>query len=114
MSPRNPSGNCYHHTKNLRRQDTHLQDFIGQNGMLRLLSFLDLGPYHDPEGQHISRVSDMREFTELMRRLTIPYYEEARRYWSKAEENNYFDGMNEVGIYMPDTLKGIIEQYGPI
>ena len=66
-SPRRPEGNCYHHTKRPGRSDNKLDFYVGRDGIPKLLSFLDLGPYHDPEGQHIPLVSDIREFAELMR-----------------------------------------------
>ncbi len=66
-SPRRPEGNCYHHTKRPGRSDNKLDFYVGRDGIPKLLSFLDLGPYHDPEGQHIPLVSDMGEFAELMR-----------------------------------------------
>ena len=46
-----------------------------------------------------------------MRRLTIPYYEEARLYWSRAEADGFFDGANEVWLYMPHNLEALIERY---
>ncbi len=112
-SPRRPGGgDCYHYTRHRHRRDINLDSFVGPAGMARLLSFLDVGPIHDPDAEHSPQVQNMREFAELMRRLTIPYYEEALRYWSRADADDYFGGANEVWIYLPDTLRTLIERYG--
>jgi len=71
-----------------------------------------MGPYLDPDGENVPRVSDLREFTELARRLFLPYYEEARLYWPLAVEDGYFLGVNEVSMYLPDTLKSLVSRYG--
>lgn len=79
--------------------------------MAELLRFVDVGEYHEPDfaGPH---VTDLREWTELVRRLSIPHYEEARLYWSRARSDGYFDGANEIIIYSEGFLKGMIEKYG--
>ena len=110
-SPRKPDGDCYLYTKHAGRNDLDLKGFVGPLGLVRLLSFIDVGPYHQREyGTH--RVDDLRGWTEVFRRLHLPYYEEARLHWYKALEDGYFDGCNEVWLYMPETLKTLIERYG--
>jgi hypothetical protein len=111
-SPLKPDGDCYHHTRHHHRRDMHLDLYVGPGGLAHLLPFLDLGRIHDPDEQHSPRVKNMREFVELMRRLTLPYYEEARVHWSTASEDGFFDSANEVWTYLPDTLKEIVERYG--
>lgn len=109
-SPRKPQ-HCYHHQHDARRHDLYLTQFLDGKGMARLLKFLDAGPYHEPD-YNGPRVADMREFVELMRRLTIPYYEEARLYWDRAERDGFFAGANEIWLYLPDNLETLIERYG--
>ena len=46
-----------------------------------------------------------------MRRMTVPYYEEARIYWDEAEADGFFADGNEYWIYQPITLKELIERY---
>lgn len=109
-SPRKERGCNYRHdTADL--MDGDLTDFIGPN-VAALYRFLDAGPYHDPKAKYLSAVRDLREYTEILRRLTLPYYEEARLSWSAAKNDGYFDGANEVWLYMPDTLKTLINRYG--
>ncbi len=92
--------------------DTDLVDVLGPNGLPKLYRFIDAGPMHDPKRTYVPEVRDLREFMEILRRLTIPYYEEARLYWNDAKHDNYFDGANEVWIYLPKNLKNLIKKYG--
>jgi hypothetical protein len=110
-SPRRPSGHCYHHDDISGRQDLPLKHFVGGEGSAHLLSFLDVGPYHE-EDYPGPRVRDIREFVELMRRLTIPYYEEARLYWGRAMDDGFFGGASEVAMYHTENMKIIVERYG--
>lgn len=79
--------------------------------MPNLLTFIDIGPHHDPDGTYVQRV-DKRSFAELARRLTIPYYEEARLYWPQAQEDGLFDGANELTMYTNDFCMNLIKKYG--
>jgi hypothetical protein len=119
-SPRKPPGvsradpdyaNCYRYTREPYRQDMHLNHFLGADGLPGVLAFLDVGPHHQREYKG-PEVRDVREWTELFRRLFLPYYEEARLHWSVAEGDGFFQDGNEHWIYLPDTLKRAIEQYG--
>lgn len=102
---------CYQHTWKLGKSDSHLDHFIDEDyKMARILKFLDIGPYHDPD--YIgSKVTDIREYVEMVRRFTIPYYEEARKYWEVAMADGFFQDSNEVTIYSVNNLKRIIERY---
>ena len=102
--------NCYNYTRYDVRMDLPLDSFIDEL-MPQLLVFLDVGPYHEPEYLGI-QVKDMREFVEFVRRLTLPYYEEARLYWRKAKNDGYFWDYSPVFIYRSDALKKLIETYG--
>lgn len=90
----------------------HLHEYVGANGLAKLLSFLDIGQI-DPDGMRGSRVHSTRELAEIIRRLMLPHYEEARLYWSAAEADGVFDGANESSPYIQGTLEGIIRDYGP-
>lgn len=111
-SPNGPEGSCYYNNGDYHpRLDLELSRFVGTGGIIKMLSFIDVGQYHKPEyGGH--RVKDLREWVEIFRRMQLPYYEEARFFWTDAEGNGEFDGINEMLIYSPDTLKDIVEEYG--
>jgi hypothetical protein len=54
----------------------------------------------------------LAEWCEIYRRLYIPYYEEARKYFDRAEEAGELSGMNETTLNNPKNLKHIVEEYG--
>ena len=51
--------------------------YLGPEGLTQLLAFLSLGPLLGPSDA-MPRVRDFDEFVDLLRRLQVPYYEEAR------------------------------------
>ncbi len=89
---------------------TALDEYLSSDGQARLLAFLDVGR-HIRTSERRNRVKDMEEYVEFVRRLTLPHYEEARRYWSRAEQDGYFDGASEVWPYTQVALKEMIERY---
>ena len=72
------------------RQDMHPNAFLSAPGLQYFLSMLDVGALLDPSGEHMPPPPDMRSFVGTMRRLHIPYYEEARRYFAAARDDAYF------------------------
>ena len=56
---------------------------------------LDLGPLLDPNGQSPCKIGDMPNFVDTMRRLHIPYDEEARRYFDAARSDGWFLDEND-------------------
>jgi hypothetical protein len=80
--------------------DMHLEHFLGPDGLANLLSMFER-PFEDQQ-----------EFVEIIRRLHIPYYEEARLYWQIAKDDGFFDEANEYWPYLQDNLKTVIEKYG--
>ena len=103
-----PYGDCYHYNAVIaRRGDHHLHNFVGPNGLAYLLSWIDPGPnlLPDCKGQDIA---DMRGFTELMRRLHVAYYKEARLLFRAAQMHNLF-GDDPWRVHDPDWLRGLIE-----
>jgi hypothetical protein len=107
-----------HHTKECRLHsggwvaDSSLVEFTKEKGIIRLLKFLDMGEtiistdnYDGPS------IRDFREYTEIFRRLAIPYYEEARQYWNEAEHDGEHHGVNEIALYLPDRLERLVKKY---
>jgi len=115
-SPRKPDGSCYlYESKSEARPDKlldmHLDKVTGDAAMPFLLMFVAPMP-HLRGGGGAWGVKGMKGWGELARRLTIPYYEEARLYWNMAKADGFFDGANEIWPYLPDVLKEIIRRYG--
>lgn len=110
-SPRQNVG-CFRYENSPYRNDIQL-DFFLENVNNYLMSFLDLGIVHDPHFHIGCRISNFHEFVEFFRRLTIPYYEEARRYFPTAIQEGYFEDVNELVLYTPDYLRRLITRYNP-
>lgn len=87
-------------------QWNHLEFFIGVDGLDNLLTF-------PMERKIPERVQ--QDFLEIQRRLMVPHYEEARRYFSRAGEDYFVEDLD--GYYeghknwSQHTLKLIIEKY---
>lgn len=103
-SPYGPDGDCYQSDE----LHNHLTRFVGEDGLAYLLNFLDPGHHISPDYTG-PRVSDMRGFVELIRRLHMQYYEEARQFFDKASYDGFF---RDVNILNPKELKVIIKTYG--
>jgi len=93
---------CMYNDQAMERQnksvlDLNLTDVIGADGLAHMVNKLD----HD-------RFKNLSEFTEMLRRLHLPNYEEAKQYWSLAKNDGLFDG-NE---YNQSSLLQIINDYG--
>src|SRR5262249_16835651 len=97
---------CYQHDGKSRVADNHL-DQVLEDGLVRMLVFLDPGPHvRDYKGPEVRNV---REWVELTRRLFVPLYEEARRHWDAAEADGFFEGHSGVSIYMRSTMERLIK-----
>ena len=96
-SPRYPYGDCYRRSYVF---GSHLKRYCGLDGLARLLAMFQL-------------VEKPDEIVEIIRRLHIPHYEEARLYWERAKEDGFFAGTSADAVwpYLPDTLKALIELY---
>lgn len=105
------SSRCYKHTRHPDRADMHLDHFLGTNGLQVFLAMLDVGPVLDPDQDELPAVPERRSFVQAIRRLHIPYYEEARLYFDQARDEGWFMDCNEVAIFLPETCKRIIERY---
>lgn len=89
--------------ENKSRSDMHLTAYIGLDGLISLLSHIE---FNDAK--------DNSELVEIIRRLHIPYYEEARKYHHVAEEEGFFSEENEITRYLQSTSKDIIENFKDI
>jgi hypothetical protein len=98
-SPRRTAEGCYQHGKASNNQDMNLDAFINADGLGYLLSFLH------PDAKAT------RELGELIRRLHLPLYEEARMHWPAAERDGFFAGANETPPFRQDTLTKIVKRY---
>ncbi len=90
-----------------------LEDFLGEDGISELLSFLSIGPVKKylGQGSHCS-VDDIDGFVDFFRRVQTPFYEEARRYFNKQELLEDYSDANEVYPYHLEQLEKIVKRHG--
>ena len=97
-------GKCDDNKANL---SAALRDFVGVDGLAKLLAILSIGPLKTAQGQSPRVVGDLDELVDFMRRVQTPYYEEARQRFSEEEVMQAFCDSNEVAPYLQSRLKGI-------
>jgi len=109
-SPRKPESDCFHYTSHPNRTDQKLELLL-ENRMEQLFSWLDKGKVFEPDYPG-PQVGNMRDFVELARRITLPYYEEARLYFADAIEDGFIDEVDEITLYLQKNLQEVIRRYG--
>lgn len=82
------------------RKHMSLENFVEANGLNYLLSKLGL-----------DAIDDVSSYIEIMCRLQIPYYEEARLYHEDAVQDGYFDGENELTRGLQETSVDLLNYY---
>ena len=100
-------GPCYYNTVEARRNnkmvgDMHLEHMITSGSFGHMLHWLELS-----ETKKVKDHFVMTEFIEIMRRLHLPYWEEARLCWERAYNDGFHDG---CGFSENDLIR-IIEEY---
>ena len=101
-------GPCYYNVQTLRREnkmvgDMHLDHMITFGAFGHMLHWLELS-----ETKKLDEHFNITEFTEIMRRLYLPHWEEARLYWERA----YQDGFHDKCGFSENDLLSIIDEYG--
>lgn len=99
---------CMYNDRVLNQQgrttlDLNLTDVLGGGGLGYLLFSIELS-----EKKGVYKLADLEEFIEMIRRLHLPYWEEARLYWDEA----YRDGFHDKCDFSDNTLLSIIKEYG--
>jgi len=98
---------CMYNDRTLEQQNRSpchlgLAGALGSSGLGYFLFKLELS------GKGVHKLADIKEVAEIIRRLHLPYYEEARLYWDDALRDGFHDGCS----FDESTLLGIIENYG--
>lgn len=89
-----------------------LEDFVGDDGVAYLMSFLSIGPLKKrKDAPDYCGVASMDEFVDLFRRVQTPYYEEARANFRDPDVREEFSDANEYYPYLPNVLKRIAAEY---
>lgn len=98
---------CMYNDTTLEQQnrsplDLGLPHALGSHGLGYLLFKLELSE------KGVYKLADIKELIEIIRRLHLPYYEEARLYWKDALRDGFHDGCS----FDENTLLDIIKNYG--
>lgn len=101
---------CYKYAGSRYRHDIDLEGFL-RTAHQQLYSFLNIGFFHDPYETRKCTITDFGEFVDFAKRLTIPYYEEARQYWGQIQGDPDFNDKSDIDLYTEETLKKIVERY---
>lgn len=89
-----------------------LETFLGPNGLAWCLSMLSIGPIMLQRTKAKSdgdSLPERHQFVDFVRRVQMPYYEEARRYFTRPAVRVHHSDGNEVSPYVTTALKRIIE-----
>ena len=108
-SPGQPHGNCYRYSNYPNRQDLHLDAFVGADGLGTLLSLL--APAQGDDSTRM-KARDPNEAVEVIRRLHLPHYEEARRYFETARADGFLVDSDPAAWFWQQNLLTIIRRYG--
>ena len=89
-----------------------LADFLGHNGVVRLTSKLSLGPLmrYEPPSVPFGQLPPLGAFVDFFRRVQVPHYEEARRYFATDEAYEELITWNEVAPYMQTDIEFFAEK----
>ena len=92
------------------RMGNHLQYYLGQDGLNRLICMIHVGEIEDPTEKSPPDYKSNAEFAEIFRRLHIEYYEEGRLYLREALADGHISH-NPYSQHDHENLKNIIQKY---
>ena len=82
VSPKGENGGDCYYPRKAKVSDGHLTHYMGIDGLAFLLSKFDRD------------LEDPKELAEIIRRLHIPHYEEARLFFDRAYKDGLIDSMD--------------------
>lgn len=89
----------------------NLSNLLGVDGLVNLTGYLTVGPLLRAQGRdEESEVQNVPEFIELVRRLHVPHYEEARKYFGHPSVVEHYIEAQEVAPYKQEQLADIIKR----
>ncbi len=84
-----------------------LEVFLGPEGLTMLLSWVANAGIMRPERQSIREVDNLEEWADLVRRVQVPWYEEARDRLRDSDIQEWLSDGNEYYPYLPEVLEKI-------
>ena len=89
--------------------DRPLEQVLKENIILFFTDFLDVDSIHD-KGDLVKK-TDLKSWTELFRRLSIPNYEIARHRIKEAKNMEYFSELTEFQLLQSDVLSKFVNSF---
>ena len=80
--------------------------------MAWMVSIVHEGTVRDIRNQRDTGLYDHASWAEVVRRLCVPHFEEARQYFQDAKADGEFVDHNEASTFFQRKLLDIIERYG--
>jgi len=80
-----------------------LGDFLGPDGLAYLTSMLSYGPAL--QGQGSPTAPNLEQFTDFLRRVQLPFYEEARQRYQEQDVQDDLQGTNQVAPYLQRYMR---------
>lgn len=103
---------CMKFANHIHSSDGHLHSKLEDNIFVNeLFCMLDPGPNVRHEHYKGPEVESIPETVEMIRRFSIPFYEEARKYFPEAKSEGYVENFNDPYFYRESNLKSIIEEF---
>lgn len=91
-------------------KDLPIAEFVGPDGLSALLAMLDPGRLIVKEFDDADvGVSGFRSYVDLVRRLHLPHYEDACRYFHTSATADVIHGQNEAAVFPSGSLREIID-----
>ena len=89
-----------------------LARFLGPEGLSYVLSLASAGPIRLNGGSESPRTpANLDEFVDFIRRVQVPYYEEARAKFDDQQVREDFSSASEFSPYRIETLRQISQDY---
>jgi len=117
MGPEGPRSYKIIHQGRCDQRETHnssaaLTDYLGADGLAIATAHVSIGAVKKRMGAGDSAPGDVDAWVDFVRRVQLPYYEEARRCFGHPEYRERMSDSNEVAPYLEETLKDTIERFG--
>jgi hypothetical protein len=85
-----------------------LADLVGPDGLSHLMAFLSVGSLRaDPDYPTKPSIANIDDFVDLVRRLHVPHYEEARRHFDNGGVREAMSDANEYYPYVGKVMQKI-------
>lgn len=89
-----------------------LVDFLGADGFATATALISVGTVIRNRGVGSVASGDVDDWVDFVRRVQLPYYEEARRCFNNPEYREEMSDANEVAPYLEENLKRTIRRFG--